>query len=192
MGMASHDPQQRQNPKDGLTRPVRVLILGGARSGKSRYAEKLAAESGQDVVYIATGWAGDEEMSARIARHRQRRPPQWMTVEEGHALGLALQTHAASNRCLIVDCLTLWLSNVLAKGEDCFLSERNALLDILPELPGSVCLVGNEVGHGIVPINALARRFADESGWLHQDLAEICERVVWIVAGLPLLLKDTP
>jgi adenosylcobinamide kinase/adenosylcobinamide-phosphate guanylyltransferase len=189
MGLAGHAPN---DPRDDWYDPLRVLILGGARSGKSRYAEKLAVESGQDVVYIATGWAGDEEMSARITRHRQRRPPQWMTVEEGHALGPALQTHAAGNRCLIVDCLTLWLSNVLAEGEDRFLNERTALFDILPDLPGTVCLVGNEVGHGIVPINALARRFVDESGWLHQDLAQICERVVWIVAGLPLLLKEAP
>jgi len=169
---------------------LRILILGGARSGKSRYAERLVLESGKEAVYIATGWAGDGEMSARIARHREQRPQYWLTVEEPCALGKALQTHAAVNRCLIVDCLTLWLSNVLEQGDGRFHHERAALLDTLPALPGTVCLVSNEVGQGIVPINPLARRFIDEAGRLHQDLAQICERVVWIAAGLPQILKE--
>ena len=169
---------------------MRILILGGARSGKSRYAERLALESGKETVYIATGWAGDEEMSARIARHREQRPQAWLTVEEPCALGKALQTHAAVNRCLIVDCLTLWLANLLEQGDGRFQQERGALLDTLPNLPGTLCLVSNEVGLGIVPINPLARRFVDEAGWLHQDLAQLCERVVWIAAGLPQILKE--
>jgi adenosylcobinamide kinase/adenosylcobinamide-phosphate guanylyltransferase len=189
--MPSHK-QTMAKPMDDLSpHALRILILGGARSGKSRYAEKLAVESGQEVVYIATGYAGDEEMANRIARHRERRPAEWLTVEEGYALGHALQTHADPNRCLIVDCLTLWLSNLLANSDECFHQERTALLEILPALPGTICLVGNEVGQGIVPVNPLARRFVDEAGWLHQDLAQFCERVVWIVAGLPLLLKHT-
>ena len=169
---------------------MRILILGGARSGKSRYAEKLALESGREAVYIATGWAGDEEMSARITRHREQRPQSWLTVEEPCALGKALQTHAAVNRFLIVDCLTLWLANLLEQGDARFQQERVALLDTLPALPGTLCLVSNEVGLGIVPINPLARRFVDEAGWLHQDLAQLCERVVWIAAGLPQILKE--
>ena len=167
-----------------------ILILGGARSGKSRFAERLALASGKKTVYIATGWAGDEEMSTRIARHREHRPPDWLTVEEPCALGKALQTHADLNRCLIVDCLTLWLCNVLAQGDERFHQERTALLDSLHGLPGTICLVSNEVGLGIVPDNPLARRFVDEAGWLHQDLARICDRVVWIAAGLPQILKD--
>jgi len=169
---------------------MRILILGGARSGKSRYAEKLALESGREAVYIATGWAGDEEMSARITRHREQRPQSWLTVEEPCALGKALETHAAVNRFLIVDCLTLWLANLLEQGDARFQQERVALLDTLPALPGTLCLVSNEVGLGIVPINPLARRFVDEAGWLHQDLAQLCERVVWIAAGLPQILKE--
>ena len=170
---------------------MRILILGGARSGKSRYAERLVLESGKEAVYIATGWAGDEEMSARIARHREQRPQAWLTVEEPCALAKALQTHAAVNRFLIVDCLTLWLSNLLGQGDGRFQQERVALLDTLPSLPGTLCLVSNEVGLGIVPVNPLARRFVDEAGWLHQDLAQVCERVVWIAAGLPQILKET-
>ena len=168
---------------------MRTLILGGARSGKSRHAETLARQSGLEVVYIATGWAGDEEMQARIARHRADRPTGWLTVEAPCALAAALETHAAPTRCLIVDCLTLWLSNLLAEGEERLRQERAALLDSLPGLPGRICLISNEVGLGIVPANPLARRFIDEAGWLHQDLARICEQVVWVVAGLPQTLK---
>jgi adenosylcobinamide kinase/adenosylcobinamide-phosphate guanylyltransferase len=167
------------------------LILGGARSGKSRHAESLALASGLSVVYLATGWAGDEEMAARIAKHCADRPADWLTVEEPCALAAALQTHAAKGRFVIVDCLTLWLSNLLAGEETRFQAERAALLDSLPGLPGTVCLVSNEVGQGIVPVNPLARRFVDEAGWLHQDLARLCERVVWVVAGLPQLLKNS-
>jgi len=112
-------------------------------------------------------------------------------VEEPCALAKALQTHAAVNRCLIVDCLTLWLANLLEQGDGRFQQERAALLHTLPSLPGTLCLVSNEVGLGIVPINPLARRFVDEAGWLHQDLAQLCERVVWIAAGLPQILKET-
>lgn len=131
-------------------------------------------------------------MAERIIRHREQRPKDWLTVEEPRALAAALGTHAAPDRCLIVDCLTLWLSNLLAEGEDCFRQERAALLETLPGLPGEVLLVSNEVGQGIVPINPLARRFVDEAGWLHQDLARICGRVVWVAAGLPQILKGTP
>lgn len=167
------------------------LILGGARSGKSRHAESLARQSGLQVVYIATGWAGDQEMAARIARHREHRPKDWLTVEEPRALAHALKTHAAEDRFVLVDCLTLWLSNLLAEGEDCFRQERAALLESLPTLPGEIVLVSNEVGQGIVPANPLARRFVDEAGWLHQDLALLCERVIWVAAGLPQVLKPS-
>ncbi|WP_228125051.1 bifunctional adenosylcobinamide kinase/adenosylcobinamide-phosphate guanylyltransferase [Candidatus Methylospira mobilis] len=168
---------------------MRELILGGARSGKSGYAEQRAQKSGLEVVYIATAEACDQEMGARIALHRQRRPADWLTLEEPLALADTLRAHAQAERCILIDCLTLWLSNLLTLGEDRFKCEREALLRTLPSLPGQLLFVSNEVGQGIVPMNALARRFVDEAGYLHQDLAQLCERVTWVVAGLPQVLK---
>lgn len=167
-----------------------TLILGGARSGKSAYAERLAAASGHEVVYLATATAGDGEMQARIAHHRERRPAHWRTVECARELASALREAAAPGHCLLVDCLTLWVSNLLfEKGESAWETEREALLQVLPTLPGEVILVSNEVGLGVVPMGAISRRFVDESGRLHQALAAQCERVVWVAAGLPLALK---
>lgn len=167
------------------------LILGGARSGKSALAERLAAKSGLAVVYIATATAGDAEMAERIAHHRSRRPVVWSLVEEPLYLAAALKGAAASDRCLLVDCLTLWLNNVIA-DEALFQKERAALLDALPGLPGRVILVSNEVGMGIVPLGELTRRYCDEAGRLHQDLAQLCDRVTLVAAGLPLALKGNP
>lgn len=166
------------------------LILGGARSGKSALAERLATQSGREVVYIATAERRDGEMDARIEHHRARRPAHWACVEEPLALADALRAHVGENRCLLVDCLTLWLSNLLGMDDaTSFESERVALLDMLPTLPGEIILVSNEVGLGIVPMGELSRRFVDEAGRLHQALAAHCERVVFIAAGLPLALK---
>lgn len=170
---------------------MRELILGGARSGKSALAEKIALESGLAVTYIATATAGDEEMAGRIAHHRERRPDGWELVEEPLRLAAALQEAAATGRCLLVDCLTLWLNNVIA-DEALFQRERAALLEILPALPGRVILVSNEVGMGIVPLGELTRRYCDEAGRLHQELAQICDRVTLVAAGLPLVLKGKP
>ncbi|MDD3447870.1 MAG: bifunctional adenosylcobinamide kinase/adenosylcobinamide-phosphate guanylyltransferase [Gammaproteobacteria bacterium] len=172
---------------------MKELILGGARSGKSTLAERLALESGMEVIYLATAAPADAEMAERIARHRARRPGHWGLVEEPVALAAALTRHAAGGRCLLVDCLTLWLTNLLALEDGARLAaERGALLEILPDLPGRLILVSNEVGLGIVPANGLARRFRDEAGWLHQALAARCERVVFTAAGLPLVLKGPP
>ena len=176
---------------------MKELILGGARSGKSRLAEAHARASGRPVCYIATGTAGDEEMAKRIRQHQQQRPKTWRLVEEPLALADALRSHAGPEECVIVDCLTLWLSNTLAPAaaglaadsDDVFARERAALLAVLPELRGHIILVSNEVGMGIVPLGEQARRFCDEAGRLHQDLAQICERVIWVVAGLPQILK---
>lgn len=168
---------------------MRTLILGGARSGKSALAERLAAAHA-DVVYLATAQPLDGEMNARIVHHRARRPAHWGCVEEPVALAAALRAHAAPDRCLLVDCLTLWLSNLLGHAdEDVFERERSALLSTLPELSGSVLLVSNEVGLGVVPMGELSRRFVDEAGRLHQALGEVCERVAFVAAGLPLVLK---
>lgn len=169
---------------------MRTLILGGARSGKSRLAEKMARKSNFAVTYIATAQAQDAEMSVRIAQHQQRRPANWQTVEEPLALAAAIRANAGPDRCLLVDCLTLWLTNLLLHPEpELFSRERAALLDMLPGVPGQIILVGNETGMGIVPAGELSRRFNDEAGWLHQDLAERCDNVLLTVAGLPLILK---
>ncbi|HEY0634297.1 MAG TPA: bifunctional adenosylcobinamide kinase/adenosylcobinamide-phosphate guanylyltransferase [Gammaproteobacteria bacterium] len=169
---------------------MRELILGGVRSGKSALAERRALESGLPVTYIATATAGDEEMAVRIAHHRQRRPPSWRIIEEPLQLAAALQAHAAANHCLLVDCLTLWLTNLLLVADATrYERERTLLLELLPTLPGQIVLVSNEVGLGIVPLGELSRRFADEAGRLHQHLATCCERVTFVAAGLPLTLK---
>ena len=169
---------------------MKELILGGVRSGKSRLAEQRARASELEVVYIATATAGDEEMRQRIAHHQQRRPSSWQLIEEPLMLANVLQQHAADNRCLLVDCLTLWLTNLLLAGDASPLAEeREALLEQLPGLPGHIILVSNETGMGIVPQGELTRRFADEAGRLHQDLAQICDRVTLTVAGLPQVLK---
>lgn len=172
---------------------MKTLILGGVRSGKSRLAERLAIDSNLPVTYIATAIAGDQEMLARIAAHRARRPPQWSLVEEPFKLAASLHTHATPDRCLLVDCLTLWLTQLLIAEDAALLErERTALLDVLPRLPGRVILVSNETNMGVTPVGALSRRYCDEAGRLHQDLAQICEHVVLTIAGLPHVLKEAP
>lgn len=168
------------------------LILGGARSGKSTLALQRAQASGKAVTFIATAHAGDAEMAARIEQHRAERPTHWALVEEPVALAEALLQHAAPQRCLLVDCLTLWLSNLLSDehfDNQRFVSQRDALLQTLPQLPGQLIMVSNEVGLGITPLGEVSRRFVDEAGRLHQQLATLCHRVTFIAAGLPLTLK---
>lgn len=168
------------------------LILGGARSGKSRLAEKLAAESGCAVTYIATSQPLDGEMNERVRHHRERRPEHWALIEEPIELARVLRDNARADACLLVDCLTLWLTNLLMLEDPQRLSaERDALLECLAELPGEIVFVSNETGMGVVPLGELTRRYVDEAGWLHQALAERCQRVVLTVAGLPLTLKGT-
>ncbi len=169
---------------------MQALILGGARSGKSRYAERLAQQSDHEVIYVATAQARDAEMQERITHHRATRPAHWQTLEEPLALALTLQNHAAPQRLLLVDCLTLWLTNLLCLEDVQRLqTETNALREILPRLPGHIILVSNEVGLGIVPMGELTRRYVDEAGRLHQQLAAQVETVVLMVAGLPQVLK---
>ena len=166
-----------------------TLILGGARSGKSRHAQDLAAASGLAVTVIATGEARDAEMAARIARHQAERPGHWHTVEQPLYLTTALQAATTEGRFVLVDCLTLWLLNLLEAGEETFAHERAALLETLPTLPGEILLVANEIGLGVIPMGELSRRFVDEAGWLNQDIARLAESVTFIAAGLPLKLK---
>jgi len=160
------------------------------RSGKSRLAERLAAQNGLAVTYVATATAGDAEMRERIEAHRARRPNEWKLVEEPLAVGKVLRAHALPGRVLIVDCLTLWLTNLLMDADpQTLVRERENLLTVLPTLAGEILLVSNETGLGIVPSGELARRFCDEAGMLHQALAACCDRVILTVAGLPYLLK---
>jgi adenosylcobinamide kinase / adenosylcobinamide-phosphate guanylyltransferase len=172
---------------------MHTLILGGVRSGKSRLAERLARDSGLAVTYIATARAADDEMVARIAAHRERRPAEWRTIEEPLALAATLRAEAAGGRCILVECLTLWLSNLLwADDEPALQRELAALPELLPELPGKVIFVGNETNLGVIPMHPLARRYCDLAGTLHQALAERCGAVYFTAAGLPLVLKGPP
>jgi adenosylcobinamide kinase/adenosylcobinamide-phosphate guanylyltransferase len=168
--------------------PALTLVLGGARSGKSRYAERLVLESGLAPVYVATAEALDAEMAARIAQHRARRGTSWHTVEEPLDLPGVLQRECGAGRAVLVDCLTLWLSNLMVKGGS--VSEETArLVQALPRLPGALVLVSNEVGLGVVPTDLMARAFIDHAGWLHQSIAELADVVVFMAAGLPHRLK---
>ncbi len=167
-----------------------TLVVGGARSGKSAYAEALIMPGNHTAgLYLATAEPGDAEMAARIAAHRARRGARWTTVEEPLELARSLRHHARADRPILVDCLTLWLSNLLLAGRD-LEAARETLLTGLPGLAGPVVFVTNEVGLGIVPDNALARRFRDAAGRLNQDIAASCQQVVLVTAGIPLILKQ--
>lgn len=180
--------------------PERQLILGGARSGKTNHAITLAAHLAAarrlPVVYIATGQALDDEMQHRIDRHRAERPQSWQTVEAPIALAAALRAQPPA--ILVVDCLTLWLSNALLLDFDeaqptaqlrRWDEERSALLSWLADHRGAALFVSNEVGSGIVPASALARRFQDEQGRLNQEMAAVCESVTLVVAGIAMPVK---
>jgi adenosylcobinamide kinase/adenosylcobinamide-phosphate guanylyltransferase len=168
-----------------------VLVLGGARSGKSRYACGLAEASGRTPVFIATARAGDAEMAERIARHRAERAACWRVVEEPLALVETLATETGGDQIVLVDCVTFWLANLLFVGAD-LASETERLAAAVEHLAGPIIFVANEVGFGIVPDNAMGRRFRDAQGWLNQRLAATCGHVVLVAAGLPLVLKPQP
>lgn len=169
--------------------PATTLILGGARSGKSRHAEALITALPAPWVYLATGRAFDTEMQERIAHHRASRAEGWQTVEEPFAVADVLRAHAT--RPVLLDCLTLWLTNLLLE-ERRIPDATHALLAALAERRAPTVLVGNEVGLGIVPEHKLARQFRDEAGLLHQRLAAQVGKVLFIAAGLPLVLKEPP
>ncbi|RZF66120.1 bifunctional adenosylcobinamide kinase/adenosylcobinamide-phosphate guanylyltransferase [Sphingomonas populi] len=165
-----------------------LFVLGGARSGKSRYAQARAEAIAGELVFIATAQAFDAEMTDRIARHRADRDSRWLTVEAPIALTEAIVEHGAPGRVLLVDCLTLWTSNLLL-GEHDIDAATQALEHAITTAPGPVILVANEVGLGIVPDNALARRFRDHAGLLNQRIAAAADTVILVTAGLPLSLK---
>ena len=166
-----------------------TLVLGGARSGKSRYAETLVTALPPPWIYAATGQGLDAEMAARIEAHRERRGAGWTTIEAPLDLAAALAAHG--NAPVLVDCLTLWLSNLMM-AEAPIEPEIDRLARALAEAAAPVVLVANEVGSGIVPDNALARRFRDQQGGLNQRIAAQADQVVLVVAGLPLYLKGRP
>lgn len=165
-----------------------TLVLGGARSGKSAHAERLAVASGLAPVYVATAQGLDDEMALRIAAHRARRGPAWCTLEEPLDLVGTLQRECTPERIVLVDCLTMWLTNLMV-AERAVEAASAQLIEALPRLPGGVILVSNEVGLGIVPDNAMARRFIDHAGWLHQGIAMQADAVFLMTAGLPHRLK---
>ena len=168
--------------------PPLTLVLGGARSGKSRYAERLVEAAAAAGTYCATAEPGDAEMAARIAAHRARRGPFWRTIETPVALADAVYAEADPVRPLLIDCLTLWLSNLMMSGA-VIEQECATLRAAVRDAAGPVVLVANEVGLGLVPETPLGRRFRDAAGRLNQDVAAVADRVVFVAAGLPLALK---
>jgi adenosyl cobinamide kinase/adenosyl cobinamide phosphate guanylyltransferase len=166
--------------------PKITFVLGGARSGKSRYAESLIAMLPPPWIYVATAQAGDDEMAKRIAGHRARRGDKWRLIETPHGIAAALQKSGAMP--VLVDCLTLWLSNLMLAEID-IEAETIHLERALAAAAAPVVLIANEVGAGIVPDNPLGRRFRDAQGVLNQRIAALADRVVLVVAGLPLALK---
>ena len=166
------------------------FILGGARSGKSRLAEQIAQQLGKTVIYVATAQAGDAEMQARIQHHRQQRPKTWKLCEEPLYLAQQLKVLDHPNTVILVDCLTLWMSNLLMQSAENFAEQQiSALLDVLTHLQADIILVSNETGLGVVPMGEITRKFVDETGRLHQQLGEIADKVQFCVAGFPMLLK---
>ena len=168
-----------------------TLVLGGARSGKSAFAEALVREGGGQRVYVATAEPIDDEMAGRIEAHRARRGEGWRTVEAPVGLAEAIRRESAPRSCLLVDCLTVWLGNLVHHGRDVEAATR-ALLEALAAAPGPVVLVANEVGLGIVPDNAAARAFRDRAGRLNQAVARVAGSVCFVAAGIPMTLKGGP
>ncbi len=165
-----------------------ILILGGARSGKSAFAERLIDESGLAKAYLATGQIFDDEMKRRVGTHQSRRGPEWKLIEEPVEIAAALRTICDNKTMILLDCLTLWLTNLMMAERD-VLSECDKLIEAMPTLSGTIVLVSNEVGQGIVPDNAMARAFRDYAGLLHQKIAGIADEVYFVTAGLPQKLK---
>ncbi|MEE9322037.1 MAG: bifunctional adenosylcobinamide kinase/adenosylcobinamide-phosphate guanylyltransferase [Granulosicoccus sp.] len=169
---------------------MKTLILGGIKSGKSRLAEKLAQDLGVPVTLVATATADDDEMKNRIRKHQRSRPDNWNTIEEPVAIAAVLEQLSGNTSCVVLDCLTLWLTNLLMLSDHGKLEhETSNFLIAAQAFPGTLIIVSNETSMGIVPVGDLTRRFCDESGLLHQALADLCESVILCVAGLPHSIK---
>ncbi|MFC1925837.1 bifunctional adenosylcobinamide kinase/adenosylcobinamide-phosphate guanylyltransferase [Chloroflexota bacterium] len=171
-----------------------VLIMGGVRSGKSSFAQRLAGTANDNVIFLATAQAGDDEMTERISRHKASRPASWRTVEEPLELARVLQSEAASADVVLVDCLTVWLSNLLIRNEDSAeeeaLKQVNMIMDSYQRGETSYILVSGEVGLGLVPPYPMGRTFRDIQGRLNQELAQRADKVFMLLAGIPLDLKS--
>lgn len=169
---------------------MKSLVLGGIKCGKSRYAESLARDYGNPVSVIATARADDAEMAARISKHKADRDNGWHLVEEPLALGSAI-SEIAESHTIVVDCLTLWLTNLLLLDDsDALETEKSRFLDSLRRCSQQMIIVSNETSMGIVPMGELSRRYCDEAGLMHQEIAACCDHVVLIIAGLPQVLKS--
>ncbi|MEC5397907.1 bifunctional adenosylcobinamide kinase/adenosylcobinamide-phosphate guanylyltransferase [Uliginosibacterium sp. H1] len=168
----------------------RTLVIGGARSGKSGHAQNAAIASGLPVTLIVTAEIRDAEMQARVDRHRAERPASWTVIEAADSLPGALREHVRPGRAVLVDCVTLWLSRLLCDAPDELEAGCDALVAAVRDAQGSLWLVSNEVGWSLVPEHPLGRRFRDEQGRLNQRLASVCDSVVLVAAGLPLMLKQ--
>ena len=170
------------------------LVLGGARSGKSRHALELAARHGGRVAFLATARARDSDMAARIARHRAERPAGWTTLEEAQDVVAAGRRAAATHDLLVVDCVTVWVANLMERGDDdaAVLAAADGLADLVRARLLSTVIVSNEVGEGVHPPTELGRRFRDLLGFANQRLASAADHVTLMVAGLPLAVKDSP
>lgn len=166
------------------------LVIGGARSGKSRFAQSMAETHGKNICLIVTAEILDEEMAERVARHRAERPPHWKVIEAPRNLPEAIVDNAVTGNFVLVDCLTLWLSNILCMTPEALETRVGDLCSAILQSRGQLVLVTNEVGWSIVPENSLARRFRDEQGRLNQRIAKLADKVTLVAAGLPLLLKD--
>ena len=188
-GSSRRDCRLCQLSGNAMTRTGHVtFVLGGARSGKSAFAEQLATATGLERHYVATGQAHDDEMRERIARHRADRGAGWTTHEVPDELAACLRRIGAPDHVVLVDCLTLWLTNLMAAGRSAE-TDVAELIDAIAASRAAIVLISNEVGWGIVPDNALARRFRDEAGRMHQNLAERADAVAAVMAGLPMVLK---
>ena len=170
--------------------PAVTLVLGAAASGKSRYAEQLVEVSSYDRIYVATATSDDAEMAERIRRHRARHGADWQTIEEPHDLTGTLRLRAKPGTAMLVDCLTLWLTNRMLADADLD-QEVGDLAKALGDAEGSIVLVSNEVGAGIVPNNQMARRFRDHAGQMNQQIAAEADSVILVTAGLPQILKSS-
>jgi adenosylcobinamide kinase / adenosylcobinamide-phosphate guanylyltransferase len=170
---------------------MKHLVLGGVRSGKSAFAEAQIADSHKAVCYVATSQVWDDEMASRVQLHQTRRPSSWRLIEEPLALADVLDSLNDPQQAVIVECFSLWMTNLLClEDEERLAQEKQALLDAVASFQGDLVLVSSEVGLGIMPMNALARRFGDELGMMNQALAKLTDRVTFVAAGLPLPLKS--
>ncbi|WP_133013329.1 bifunctional adenosylcobinamide kinase/adenosylcobinamide-phosphate guanylyltransferase [Marinomonas flavescens] len=170
---------------------MKHLVLGGVRSGKSAFAEERILATDSPVYYVATSQVWDDEMADRVRKHQRRRPASWSLIEEPIKLAQTLQQLNNTGNAVIVECLSLWISNLLcSEDEDLFEQETEAFLAIVKRFEGELIIVSSEVGLGIMPMNAMARRFGDEIGMMNQKLAKLTERVTFVAAGLPMPLKS--